>query len=64
MLQPANMVQSHNAVPMSGQRRRLWINIETALGEYQSHNAVPMSGQRRRLWIKIETGLGEFQVFR
>ena len=28
-----NMVQSPNAVSMSGQRRRLWVNIETTLGE-------------------------------
>ena len=28
-----NTVQSPNAVSMSGQRQRLWVNIETALGE-------------------------------
>ena len=28
-----NTGQSPNAVPMLGQRRRLWVNIETALGE-------------------------------
>ena len=33
MQQSENMVQSLNAVSMSGQRRRMWINIETALGE-------------------------------
>ena len=33
MQQSENTVQSPNAVPMSGQRQRLWVNIETALGE-------------------------------
>ena len=33
MQQSQNTVQSSNAVSMSGQRRRLWINIGTALGE-------------------------------
>ena len=28
-----NTVQSPNAVPISGQRRRLWFNIETTLSE-------------------------------
>ena len=28
-----NMVQSPNAVSMTDQRRRLWVNIETALVE-------------------------------
>ena len=28
-----NTVQSPKAVSMTGQRRRLWVNIETALGE-------------------------------
>ena len=28
-----NTVQSPNAVSMTGQRRELWVNIETALGE-------------------------------
>ena len=33
--QTENIVQSPNhTVPMLGQRRRLWVNIETALGEY------------------------------
>ena len=31
--QSENTVQSPNAVAMTGQRRRLWVNIETALGE-------------------------------
>ena len=31
--QSDNTVQSPNAVSMSGQRRRLWVNIETELGE-------------------------------
>ena len=30
---PANTGQSPNAISMSGHRRRLWFNIETALGE-------------------------------
>ena len=35
IMQPSeNTVQSPNAVSMTGQRRRLWVNIETALGEY------------------------------
>ena len=33
MQQSENTVQSPNAVSMSGQRQRLWVNIETALGE-------------------------------
>ena len=34
MQQSENSVQSPDAVSMSGQRRRLWVNIETALGKY------------------------------
>ena len=34
MQQSENMVQSPNALSMSGQRQRLWVNIETALGEF------------------------------
>ena len=33
MQQSENPAQSPNAVSMTGQRRRLWVNIETALGE-------------------------------
>ena len=33
MQQSENTVQSRNVVLMSGQRRRLWVSIETALGE-------------------------------
>ena len=33
MRQSENTVQSPNAVSMSGQRRILWVSIETALGE-------------------------------
>ena len=33
MQQSENWVQSPDAVSMTGQRRRLWVNIETALGE-------------------------------
>ena len=33
MQQSENSVQSPNAVAMMGQRRRLWVNIETALSE-------------------------------
>ena len=33
MQRSVNTVQSPNAVSMSGQRRRLWVNIETVLGE-------------------------------
>ena len=33
MQRSENKVQSPNAVSMSGQRRRLWVNIETALGD-------------------------------
>ena len=32
-MQSENSVQSPIAVSMSGQRRRLWVNNETALGE-------------------------------
>ena len=34
MQQSENPVQSTNAVSLSGQYRRLWVNIETALGEW------------------------------
>ena len=33
MQQSENIVQSPNAVSMSDQRPRLWVNIETTLGE-------------------------------
>ena len=32
--QSENTIQSPSAVSLSGQRRRLWVNIETALGEF------------------------------
>ena len=35
MQQSENTVQSPDDVSMSGQRRRQWVNIETALGECQ-----------------------------
>ena len=33
MLQSENPAQSPNAVLMTGQRQRLWVNIETELGD-------------------------------
>ena len=53
--QSEKTAQSPNAVSMTGQRRRLWVNIETALGEchvfaqsYSRPSDGLVFGQRRR----------------
>ena len=52
-MQPSeNTVQLPNAVSMTGQRRRLWVNIETAFVECH------MFGQRRRRLTGIEPAMG------
>ena len=58
-------VQSPNAVSMTGQRRRLWIDIETALGEcyvfaqsIQQTRDRLMLGQRHRRLTGIEPAMG------
>ena len=52
--QSENTVQSPNAVSMTGQRRRLWVNIETALSEChvfdQSIYGLVLAQRRRRLY--------------
>ena len=48
--QSENTVQSPNAVPMPGQRRRLWVNIETVLGEC---NVFAQSIQQTQRWISV-----------
>ena len=62
------MVQSPNAVSMSGQRRRLWFNIKTSLGEcrvfaqsigaYSRHSDGLVLGKRRRRLTGIEPAMG------
>ena len=59
MQQSENTMQSANAVSMTDQRRRLWVNIETALGEcYEFAQSIQQThwvlGQRRRRLIGIE----------
>ena len=52
--QSANTVQSPNAVSMSGQRRRLWVNNETALCEYHVFaDVLVQSIQRTQCWISV-----------
>ena len=46
MQQSENTVQSPNAVSKTGQRRRLWVNIETALVEY----LVFVQSMQQNLW--------------
>ena len=64
MQQSENTVQSPDDVSMSGQRRRLWVNIETALGECQVlvRKTRPSDGlvlaQRRRQLTGIEPEMG------
>ena len=63
MQESENTVQSHNAVSMTGQRRRLWVNIETALVEchvlYNRPGDRLVFGQRRRRRLTgIETTIG------
>ena len=60
MQQSENTVQSPNAVSMTGQRRRRWVNIETALVECQVCNRPGdrlVLGQRRRRLIGIEPAM-------
>ena len=69
MQQSENKVQSPNAVSMSGQRRRLWVNIETSLGGchvfadvlaqvYSRPSDGLVLGQRRRQLTGIEPAMG------
>ena len=61
MQQSEKTVQSPNALSMMGQRRRLWVNIETVLVA-QVHNR-PCDklalGQPRRRMTGIEPAMGE-----
>ena len=67
MQQSENTVQSPNAVSMPGQRRRLWVSIETTLGEchvfadvrrvYSRPSDGLVLGQRRRRLTGIEPDL-------
>ena len=65
MQQSEKMVQSPNAVSMTGQRRRLWVNIEPALGEchvfaqsiQQARDRLVLSQRSRRL-TGIEPAMG------
>ena len=67
MQQLENLVQSPNAVSMTGQRRRLWVNFETALVEchvfaqsslYNRPSEVSVLGQHRRRLTGIEPAMG------
>ena len=65
MQQSENKLQSPNAVSMTGQRRRLWVNIETALGEchvfaqvYSRPSDGLVLGQRYKRLTDIEPALG------
>ena len=66
MQQSENTVQSPNAVLKSGQRERLWVNIETALGEchvfaqsiQQTQWWILVLVQRRRWLTGIEPAMG------
>ena len=54
MPQSANTGQSPNAVSMLGQRRRLWVNIETALGEcHVFADVLTQSMQQTQCWISV-----------
>ena len=51
---PANTGQSPNAVSMLGQRRRLMVNIETALGEcHVFADVLTQSIQQSQCWISV-----------
>ena len=65
-MQPSeNTVQLHNAASVTGQRRRLWVNIETALVKchvfaqsiQQTRDRLVL-GQRRRRLTGIEPAMG------
>ena len=65
MQQSENLVQSPNAVSMVGQRRRLWVNIETASVNatclrkvYSRPSDGLVLGQRRRRLTDIEPAMG------
>ena len=49
----ANTGQSPNSVSMLGQRRRQWVNIETALGECHVLADVGQSIQQAQCWISV-----------
>ena len=49
----ANTGQSPNFVSMLGQRRRLLVNIETALGECHVFVDVAQSIQQTQCWISV-----------
>ena len=54
-------LKQHYAVSMTGQRRRLWVNIETASGEchvYSRPGDKLVLGQRRRRLAGIEPAMG------
>ena len=65
MEQSENTVQSPNAVSITGQRQRLWVNIETALVEchvfaqiiQQIRDRLVLDQHRRRL-TDIEPAMG------
>ena len=51
---PVNTGQSPNAISMLGQRRRLYFNIETALGEWQVFaDVLAQSIQQTQCWISV-----------
>ena len=61
--QSENLVQSPNAVSMTGQCQRLWVNIETALGEcidkvYSRPSDELVLRHRRRRLTAIEPAIG------
>ena len=69
MQQSENTVHSSHAASMSGQRRRLWVNIETAVEQhwvnstclfevYSRHSDGLVLGQRRRRLTGIELAMG------
>ena len=65
MQQSENAVQRFNAVSIAGQRRKLWVNIETALGEchvlaqsiHQTNGGFVLA-QRRRQLTGIDPAMG------
>ena len=65
MQQSENTVQRFNAVSIAGQRRTLWVNIETALGKchvfaqsiHQTNDGFVL-GQRRRQLTGIDPAMG------
>ena len=63
MQQSENTVQSPNAVSKTGQRRRVWFNSETALGECHvfaqyTADTVLVLGQRRRRLTGFKPAMG------